>query len=64
MNTTNLQPDTMIIPRQRVAEFEFVEPVRDQARPGDVDDRGRTLCFSGDADMGVWLTPNEIGRWV
>ena len=33
-----------------------------RAAPGDVDDHGRILGFSGGDDMGVWLTREETRR--
>jgi len=56
---TQFQLKTAAIPRQRTAR-QSTEALCSQARPGDVDQRGFTLFFSGDDDMGIWLTPDEL----
>jgi hypothetical protein len=56
---TQLQHAIAAIPRQRTAR-QTTQAVPPQARPGDVDERGYTLSFSGADDMGIWLTPDEL----
>ncbi|MBS2548356.1 hypothetical protein KGQ19_15935 [Catenulispora sp. NL8] len=63
---TQIQPAAVTIPRQRTCDntASRAEAGRDQAWPGDVDDRGYTLCFSSADDMGTWLTPEEAAGSV
>lgn len=56
---TQFQLKTAAIPRQRTAR-QTTGAACPQVRPGDVDQRGYTLHFSGDEDMGIWRTPDEL----
>lgn len=61
----DIQPeitDAVVASPDRDARIGYVPGLGSQ--PGDVDRRGCVRVFTNSDDMGVWLTPEEVVRWL